>query len=137
MTLPSVDLLLIAGRAVFLLFSFVLAAVAFTRWRRQAVNDARHFDERLDRIFERLTDVEQRIAALGTGVHELSGRLTEELRSATPLTPAPQSYEIAIRLARSGASREELMMNCGLTRQEADLVRRLHGPQRRESVVAA
>lgn len=137
MTLPSVDLLLIAGRAVFLLFSFVIAAVAFTRWRRQAERDALHLDERLTRIFERLSDVEQRIAALGTSVHELSGRLTEELRTAAPLPPAPQSYEIAIRLARSGASREELMTNCGLTRQEAELIRRLHGPQRRESAVAA
>ena len=35
------------------------------------------------------------------------------------------SYQIAIRLARSGATREEMMASCGVTRQEAELMQRL------------
>ena len=34
MTLPSAEFLLIAGRAVFLVFSFVIASISFTAWRR-------------------------------------------------------------------------------------------------------
>ena len=47
------------------------------------------------------------------------------------------SYQIAIRLARSGAPREELMTSCGLTHQEAELVQRLHAPRRKPKLVAA
>jgi hypothetical protein len=36
-------------------------------------------------------------------------------------------YQIAIRLAKSGASREELVAGCGLSLLEAELVQRLHG----------
>jgi uncharacterized protein DUF2802 len=45
-------------------------------------------------------------------------------QSAAAVTPG---YQVAIRLARSGASREELMSGCGLSRGEAELVHRLHG----------
>jgi hypothetical protein len=34
---------------------------------------------------------------------------------------------MAIRLAKGGASREELMAGCGLSLAEAELVQRLHG----------
>jgi hypothetical protein len=34
---------------------------------------------------------------------------------------------MAIRMAKGGASREELMAGCGLSLNEAELVQRLHG----------
>jgi len=39
---------------------------------------------------------------------------------------APRGYEAAARLARSGASAEELMNTCALSRHEAELLVRLH-----------
>ncbi|MDE2450302.1 MAG: DUF2802 domain-containing protein [Gammaproteobacteria bacterium] len=48
--------------------------------------------------------------------------------AAAPSQSLSPGYQIAIRLARGGASREELMSGCGLTLAEAELVRRLHGP---------
>jgi hypothetical protein len=40
---------------------------------------------------------------------------------------SPRGYDIAARLARNGADAEGLIANCGLSRQEADLMVRLHG----------
>jgi len=44
---------------------------------------------------------------------------------------------MAIRLARSGASREELMQSCGLSQGEAELVQRLHGAGSSASVAGS
>lgn len=41
--------------------------------------------------------------------------------------PAEHNYELAQQLARQGASLEQLMSRCGLTRDEAELVQRLYG----------
>ena len=43
------------------------------------------------------------------------------------ITPrGARGYEMAIRMARSGASIEEIVASCGTTRSEARLLRRLH-----------
>ena len=39
---------------------------------------------------------------------------------------APRGYEMAIRMARGGASIDEIVAGCGTTRAEARLLRRLH-----------
>ena len=39
MTLPSAEILLIAGRAGFLIFSFFVAAISITAWRRATGRD--------------------------------------------------------------------------------------------------
>ncbi len=51
------------------------------------------------------------------------------------LAPAASTpgYQIAIRLAKGGASREELVSKCGLSSHEAELVHRLHAPQTKPS----
>lgn len=139
----SFDMALLAGRAAFLVFSFAIAAVAFTRWRRLAEREsqasalalrealagiarleqaARDTTERLRQLESQGASAEARLAALGT-------RLDSHGRAEA--APAQSNYEIAIRLARGGAQRDELMASCGLTRQEAELVQRLHGPERR------
>jgi hypothetical protein len=126
------DLLLVVGRAAFLIFSFLIATVAFTRWRRAAECDTQHTAQQTERVLERLAVLEAQIAAGDARVASL-GRQLEALAS-TP-APAPTSggggYQVAMRLARTGASREELMSSCGLTQQEAELVARLHGAAQR------
>ncbi len=122
-SLPVEDLLL-AGRATFLVFSFVIATITFTRWRRAAERDTAHTSQQMAAVLERLDRLEAigarsepRLAALG---EQIEMRLTAPAGSA-------QSYPIAIRLARAGAEPEELISSCGLTRREAELVARLHG----------
>ncbi len=133
----SLDVALLAGRAVFLVFCFVLAAVAFTRWRRATDRLAERFAEHNTALTARLADIEDALGALHRRLDEMAERQEGEGRRAGAAGTAAPSYQIAIRLARSGAPREELMTSCGLTRQEAELVQRLHAPARQPKLAAA
>lgn len=130
MTLPSVELLLAAGRAVFLVVSFVIAAVAFAAWRRTMRQQTQHMLQQTNIVLQRLAALEARIDATKVCVTEIGERIDRPLPA--PAAPAPASpgsgYQVAIRLAKSGATREELMAGCGLSLHEAELVQRLHGP---------
>jgi alkylation response protein AidB-like acyl-CoA dehydrogenase len=133
MTVPSVEMLLIAGRAVFLLFSFILAAVAFTRWRRTLAAQTERILAAHQVVLQRLADLEARVAATNVAVSQLGERLQRPQQLASVPTAASPGYQIAIRLAKGGASREELISGCGLSAPEAELVHRLHAPQTRKS----
>lgn len=135
MTFPAIDieLALLVGRAAFLVFSFIIAAIAFTRWRRAAARDAERVTTQLMALTERQGEIEAGLALLDSRLSEIGRRLEEPARaSSSPgASAASPSYTIAIRLARNGASCEDLMEGCKLSRQEAELVTRLHGPARR------
>jgi alkylation response protein AidB-like acyl-CoA dehydrogenase len=125
----TVETLLIAARAVFLLFSFALAAVAFIRWRRTAQTHAAQLQANHQVVLQRLADLEARVVATNVAVSQLGERMERPQQlTAAPATAAP-GYQIAIRLAKGGASRDELMSGCGLSIHEAELVHRLHAPQ--------
>ena len=123
--LTSVEFLLVAGRAVFLLFSFVVAAFAFNSWRRATQAQTDQVISQTNTVLQRLAALEARVDATKTTISRLGERLE---RPAPPTGNAPSaSYQMAIRLAKGGASREELMAGCGLSLAEAELVQRLHG----------
>ncbi len=121
------DTVLLAGRAAFLVFSFVLAALSFTRWRRAAERESAATGEQLSRALERLERIETRLEQLDPHLTALGEQIETRLK-AVGVGSSALSYPIAIRLARTGAQPEELVASCGLTRQEAELVARLHGP---------
>ncbi len=121
----TVEDLLLAGRAAFLVFSFVVAAITFTRWRRAAERDAAHTAEQMTLVLERLERLEALAAQSEPRLAALGERLETRLGATTGSGQA--SYPIAIRLAQAGAAPEELISSCGLTRREAELVARLHG----------
>ena len=123
--LTSVEFLLVAGRAVFLLFSFVLATVAFIAWRRATQVQTEKVIAQTNTVLQRLAAIEARVDATKITLSQLGDRL--ERPAATPNNSASASYQMAIRLAKGGASREELMAGCGLSLAEAELVQRLHG----------
>jgi alkylation response protein AidB-like acyl-CoA dehydrogenase len=127
MTLPSAEFLLIAGRAVFLVFSFVVAAISFTAWRRATRRQTAEVLSQTQLVLQRLAELEARLDATKAAIAEVAERLDRPAAPAPSSSPSP-GYQIAIRLARGGASREELMSGCGLTLAEAELIRRLHGP---------
>jgi alkylation response protein AidB-like acyl-CoA dehydrogenase len=142
--MASLEMWLIAGRAVFLLFSFALAALAFTRWRRATHAQAAQLLAQHEVMLQRLADLEARVDATHTAITRLGERMERPQQPASAPTPAAPSpgYQIAIRLAKGGASREELISGCGLSTQEAELVHRLHAPQtkaaaRKQRAVAA
>ncbi|HEY4969802.1 MAG TPA: DUF2802 domain-containing protein [Steroidobacteraceae bacterium] len=124
----SVEVLLLAGRAVFLVFSFVLAAVTFSRWRREAQRGSAQLSVQNNLTLDRLAAIEERVASTNYRLAELTAQVDSEPRARPSSEPAVPRYEAAIRLARSGACREELVTKCGLSGQEAELVQRVHGP---------
>ena len=124
--LTSVEFLLVAGRAVFLLFSFVVAACAFTSWRRAIQVQTAQVLSQTNTVLQRLAALEARVDATKTTISQLGDRLERPAPPPTGNGPSA-SYQMAIRLAKGGASREELMAGCGLSLAEAELVRRLHG----------
>lgn len=124
--LTSVEFLLVAGRAVFLLFSFVVAAFAFTSWRRAIQVQTAQVLSQTNTVLQRLASLEARVDATKTTISQLGDRLERPAPPPTGNGPSA-SYQMAIRLAKGGASREELMAGCGLSLAEAELVRRLHG----------
>jgi hypothetical protein len=77
-------------------------------------------------VLQRLAALEARVDATKIALSELGDRLE---RPAPPAVASGGSanYQMAIRLAKGGASREELMAGCGLSSAEAELVQRLHG----------
>lgn len=132
MTLPAAELLLIAGRAVFLVFSFIVAAISFTGWRRATRRQTAEVLSQTQLVLQRLAEIEARVDVTRSAVAQLGERLDRPAAAPAPSRSASPGYQIAIRLARGGASREELMTGCGLTLAEAELVRRLHGPHAAE-----
>jgi Protein of unknown function (DUF2802) len=128
LSLGSLDLILLAARAAFLVFSFVVAAVAFARWRRAAEREGARTGEQLTQILARLEQIEASLARSEPRLACLAEQLREPPQAATG---GSAHYQMAIRLARSGATATELMSGCALSRQEAELVARLHGRVRR------
>jgi len=125
--IPPLDLLL-AGCGTLMVFAFALAALTFDGWRRATRRQSQHILTHSENLAQQLSALDARVNATATAIRRLDERIE---RTAPPAaqpkgTPAP-GYQIAIRLARSGASREQLMTSCGLSLGEADLVRRLHG----------
>jgi hypothetical protein len=125
---PSFELLLIAGRAVALLLAFVLFAWGFIRWRRAAQRDTQRVFEQLDLVRSDLLIMKEVMASAAQRVDSAAQRVVHDARmTPAPTTNAGRGYEIAARLARNGAQKDELIKNCGITAHEAELLVRLHG----------
>jgi hypothetical protein len=122
--LASVEFMLVAGRAVFLLFSFIIAAVTFTAWRRATQAQTERVLSQTNTVLQRLAALEARVDATKVTLSQLGDRL--ERPAAVATTTHSPGYQMAIRLAKGGASREDLMAGCGLSLAEAELVQRLH-----------
>ena len=86
-------------------------------------------------VMERIAALETRIESLQTSQNELAEKVSGLATTGTTASSAP-SYQVAIRMARTGASREDLMSSCGITRQEAELLQRLHAPAARTRIAA-
>src|SRR6185436_13586453 len=126
----SLDVVFSIGRALFLVLGFVLAAIAFTRWRRVAERTAERFAEQNTALAVQLAKMEESLAEAHRKLDALGEHREGESRRTVAGGASAPSYQIAIRMAKSGAPREELMASCGLPRQEAELVLRLHAPTR-------
>jgi Protein of unknown function (DUF2802) len=124
----SIELGLMLVRTVALLAALLVFAWGFRHWRRSAERDAQRIFEQLDLIRAELMLLAERMDHF----ESVPPRIIE--RPAAPdvrvpamvSNPAARGYEVAARLARGGATCEELISSCGLSRHEAELMLRLH-----------
>jgi len=110
--------------AVVILAAILIAAIFAARVTRAAGTPLREVLDHCRRLGAQLEELTAALSATDARVGALAARFDEYSRSAQGATTT--SYNVAIRLARRGASRQELMTTCGVTQQEADLVLRLH-----------
>lgn len=123
----SIELGLMLLRSVALLGALLVLAVAFRHWRRSAERDAQRMFEQLDLIRGEILLLSDRMDRIESNPTHVIERPAPEVRApAVVNNSAPRGYEVAARLARGGATCEELMSSCGLSRHEAELMLRLH-----------
>ena len=130
--LGILEILLLGARALGLFAAFAAFAWALMRMRRE---HAEQLDKVLDAQRELVVQnhaLSERVQALATLVAALPRR-AEPVSEPPPRHSAPRrdsgvrSYETAKRLARSGASVDEIVASSGVAGTEAHLLRRLHG----------
>ena len=146
MVLAEPDTLLaLTVRSLILLAALVAFTLGLRRWRRDGVDSASRLMARQDESVEalaklvtaqtrqaaqllaRLDALEQRLEAR---IDHLQQRFDSRLQTAgAAVASAPRGYELALRLARAGTSEQEIADASGVTRQEAQLLVRLHGPR--------
>jgi Protein of unknown function (DUF2802) len=130
-TLPtSLDQWLLIGRALFLIFSFVLAAMTFSAWRRETLRQGEIARTEHTDLGKRLDTLDARLVAMRQALAHVSETFERSGRTDPGSQRVLAGYPIAIRLARSGARAQELVASCGLSASEAELVCRLHGSAR-------
>jgi hypothetical protein len=125
---------LTATRALVIFAAFLVFAWSLRRQRRE-------FAEQLERVLAAQQQVRaetqalsEKVSALATLVATLPARTVERVVEPPPPVPSRprreasqmRSYETARRLARSGASVEEIVATAGLAASEARLLQRLH-----------
>jgi hypothetical protein len=119
------------GRVAVIVAAFLAFAWALRRMRQESA-------EKLEALLaaQQLARAEtaalaEKIAALSTLVAGIPARVERPVESPRPAprreASPVRSYETARRLARSGATVEEIVATCGVAGTEARLLRRLHG----------
>ena len=88
--------------------------------------------EMLERAFNELRSLNETVSVMSARLDAFGERAEVEPKVAMPANlNAQRGYDVATRLAKQGASVEDLVSNCGITRHEAELLTRLHGPKAR------
>jgi hypothetical protein len=143
-TLGVLDFLLLGARAFGLFAAFAAFAWALMRMRGEHAEQLELMLTSQRELTAQNQALSERVAALATLVATLPRR-AEPLVEASPPPPrvgpprrqtGVPSYETAKRMARSGASVEEIATTCGMAGTEARLLRRLHGADARRENAA-
>jgi len=137
---PSLETVLIAGRAVLLIGAFWIFALAFTRWRRADERDSQALRDQLERAFTEMRSLHETVTVMSARIEAISERAeTDSRRPQMPVVAATaqaRGYDLALRMAKNGSAVEDLVANCGITRHEAELLTRLHAAKSQPEVAA-
>jgi len=136
---PTLETVLIAGRAVLLIGAFWVFALAFTRWRRSDERDSQALRDQLERAFVEMRSLHETVTVMSARIEAMSERAeTDSRRPQMPAVATAQArgYDLALRMAKNGSGAEDLVANCGITRHEAELLTRLHAAKSQPEVAA-
>ena len=116
-------------RALLLAAGLVALAIAIGRWRRSGTRDMQRLFAELDQSRGDARELYVLAERLARRVEELTDRIEDrsELAYASAGT-AQRGYDLALQMARNGASHDEIVSASGVTRHEASLLARLHNP---------
>lgn len=122
-----------AARVILLATAFAGFALALSRMRREHAEQLERVHTAQRELVVQVQTLAERTSALATLVATLP-KYVDRANEAPPRAPrreaAPvRSYETARRLARAGASLDEIVATSGLAASEARLLRRLHGAE--------
>ena len=125
------SILLLLGLLLGVLVAALAAALLGQRrlTQQQREQEAR-LDGRIDKLSLKLTEYQQSNIRMGEELLALREKLTQlELRQQRLAQHDVQNmpYNQASRLVSMGASLDDLMQSCGLSRSEAELMLKLHG----------
>jgi hypothetical protein len=120
----SDDWILIAARTLLLAVTLLCFALAFASWRRSGRRDMQSVIVETRALAELMQGLTAQLAALEARIED-----RRELAVAAA-APAQRGYELAMQMARNGVAPEQIAGSSGLTRNEAQLLARLHGPTR-------
>lgn len=135
---PSLETLLLVGRALLLVGAFFVFALAFIRWRRADERNNARLSAQLERAFGEVRSLHETVAVMNARLESMSERNEMDTRLAPAgVSGSQRGYDVATRLARNGAGIDELIANSGVTRHEAELLMRLHSGKVRESAPPA
>jgi hypothetical protein len=139
MSFENPEACLLALRAGLLLAAFVALAWAMLASRRDTAMSFLRLSAQNSQALHEIQQLGVKLGELSAQVHDLSlpAPMVTPRSVPAPQTPPPaaipsitpsgaRGYEMAIRMARGGASIDEIVASCGTTRSEARLLRRLH-----------
>lgn len=135
---PSLETILLVVRGALLLGAFWIFALAFVRWRRTDERDAQRLHAQLERAFVEMRSLHETVTVMSARIESLTERADSDSRLAQGgSTSSQRGYDLGARLARNGATAEELVASCGITRHEAELLTRLHGAKARDAAASS
>jgi hypothetical protein len=119
------------GRAFIIVAALIALSWALRRMRRESAEQLEQLLAVQHKTRTEIQALTEKVSALATLVAAIPARVERPVETPRPAPrrePSPvRSYETARRLARSGATVEEIVASCGLAGSEARLLQRLHG----------
>jgi hypothetical protein len=140
MSFDNLDTWWLIVRSALLVAAFLAFAWSLLVSRRDASQSFARLASQHEQANAEIQRLSSAVAALAEQVRELSlpspvtSRRLAAAAPPPPPAPAPmpvassqgRGYDMAIRMARAGATIEDIVTACGTTRAEARLLRRLH-----------
>jgi Protein of unknown function (DUF2802) len=118
-------------RAALLLLALLAFAAALRGWRRASQRDMQQLFARIDESRSETRALSELALQIATQLNCLQGQVDDrQLLAAASTGAAQRGYDLALQMARNGASATELVAASGVTRHEAALLARLHNPSR-------